>query len=196
MILQFCGLSGAGKTTLALKVKKKLLDYGAAVEIIDGDEYRKSLCSDLGFSKEDRLENIRRLGFVAGKLSDHEVISIISAINPYRQARCELKKTYKNVKTIFIDCPVPVLRGRDTKGMYKRSELADGDPDKIMNLTGINDKFEAPTKPDLYINTAITTVEECAEELFSFIVRNSPFLFSSARFRRSKNVSYDFSQNS
>jgi len=179
MIVQFCGLSGVGKTTLAIRVKKKLIHYGARVEIIDGDEYRKTLCNDLGFSKEDRLENIRRLGFVASKLSSHGIISVISAINPYQEARDELKRLYNNVKTIYLDCPVNILKQRDTKGLYKRAELPAEHVEKVSNLTGINDQFDIPNNPDLYINTALKSIEESAEELFCFITRDRAFHFTS-----------------
>ena len=119
MIIQLCGLSGAGKTTIATQVKSKAAAYGIAVEIIDGDAYRKALCKDLGFSKEDRCENIRRLGFVASKLSVHGVVCIISAINPYEAVRRELACTYKQVRTVFVDCDLETLVQRDTKGLER-----------------------------------------------------------------------------
>ena len=109
MIIQLCGLSGAGKSTLSGITKLKLQNYGIPAEIIDGDDYRKMLCKDLGFSKTDRCENIRRLGFVASKLSDHGIVAIISAINPYNEIRAELARSYKDVQTVFVDCPVSTL---------------------------------------------------------------------------------------
>jgi adenylylsulfate kinase len=170
MILQLCGLSGAGKSTLAGMVKMKLEAIGVPAEIIDGDEYRKMLCRDLGFSKADRFENIRRLGFVASKLSAHGIVSIISAINPYSEIRAELSRSYNNVQTVFIDCAVPTLIKRDTKGLYTKALLPNNHPDKIFNLTGINDPFEKPLSPDLHIHTGKKRKETCAEELFSFIM--------------------------
>lgn len=175
MIIQFCGLSGVGKTTLASMVKKKLIDYGARVEILDGDEYRKTLCKDLGFSKKDRIENIRRLGFVAGKLSEHGVIPIISAINPFEEARRELKREYKNVKTIYLDCPLEILIARDTKGLYKRANLPAGHPEKVCNLTGVDGRFDIPKKPDLYINTYAKDIKKSAEDIFHYIINNQSF---------------------
>src|SRR5947209_18592963 len=106
MILLLCGLSGAGKTTLAKNTKKRLEQSGIHAEIIDGDEYRKTLCKDLGFSRTDRTENIRRLGLVAHKLSTPGIVSIMSAINPSEDVRNELRTLYKNVKWVHIDCPV------------------------------------------------------------------------------------------
>src|SRR3954471_9164193 len=123
MIIQFCGLSGSGKTTLAEKVKHLLQEKNIRVEIIDGDEYRKVLCSDLGFSKQDRNTNIRRLAFVAGKLSAHNIVAIICAINPYEEIRKEIAATYKNVHTVFINCSMDELISRDTKGLYKKAHL-------------------------------------------------------------------------
>ena len=170
MIIQLCGLSGAGKSTLSGMVKKRLQDYGIPAEIIDGDDYRKMLCRDLGFSKADRCENLRRLGFVASKLSAHGIVAIISAINPYNEIRAELASSYKDVQTVFVDCPVPSLIQRDTKGLYAKALLPDDHRDKIFNLTGINDPFDIPTNPDLYINTFQKAKEACAGELFSFIM--------------------------
>jgi adenylylsulfate kinase len=169
MIIQLCGLSGAGKTTIATQVKSKAAAYGIAVEIIDGDAYRKALCKDLGFSKEDRCENIRRLGFVASKLSVHGVVCIISAINPYEAVRRELACTYKQVRTVFVDCDLETLVQRDTKGLYKRALLPDGHPDKLYNLTGINDPFEAPAAPDLHLYTHRQTIDACAGEILAMI---------------------------
>src|ERR1700741_5497836 len=172
MILLFCGLSGAGKSTLAEKVKNKLAAEDIFVEVMDADEYRQRLFKDLGYSMEDRFENIRRLGFIANKFSSHNIITIISAINPYDSIRKELVRTYKNVKVVHIDCGIDVLIDRDTKGLYRRALLPEGHPDKLSNLTGINDPFEAPVSPDLYINTDTMEIKECVNEIKSFIVRN------------------------
>ena len=172
MILLFCGLSGAGKSTLAEKVRHKLASEDIFIEIIDADEYRQRLFKDLGFKMEDRFENIRRLGFIANKFSSHNIITIISAINPYDSIRKELVRTYKNVKVVHIDCDIDVLISRDTKGLYKRALLPDGHPDKLSNLSGINDPFEAPASPDLYVNTDAMGIKDCVSEIKSFIVRN------------------------
>jgi adenylylsulfate kinase len=172
MILLFCGLSGAGKSTLAEKVRHKLASEDIFIEIIDADEYRQRLFRDLGFSMEDRFENIRRLGFIANKFSSHNIITIISAINPYDSIRKELARTYKNVKVVHIDCDIDVLISRDTKGLYKRALLPEGHPDKLSNLTGINDPFEAPAAPDLRVNTDKTSIKECVNEIRAFIIQN------------------------
>jgi adenylylsulfate kinase len=172
MILLFCGLSGAGKSTLAEKVKNKLAAENIILEIIDADVYRQKLFRDLGFSMEDRFENIRRLGFIANKFSQHNIITVISAINPYDSIRKELVRSYKNVKVVHIDCDIDELVKRDTKGLYKRALLPADHPDKLNNLTGINDPFEAPENPDLYVNTHKSTTKECTNEISAFIMRN------------------------
>ena len=167
MIIQFCGLSGVGESTLAACTKKYLLEKGIQVEMIDGDLYRSKLCKDLGFSKKDRQENIRRLGFIASRFSQQGIVSIVSAINPFEEIRMELTATYPNVKTIFLDCSLETLFERDTKGLYKRALLPEGDPNRLNNLTGVNDTFEIPENPDLYINTGTHTVAECTYEIYN-----------------------------
>lgn len=172
MVILLCGLSGAGKTTLAKSVRAKLDAAGIKTEIIDGDEYRQMLFRELGFTKQDRHENIRRLGFIASKFSAHGIITLVSAINPYVELRDELKNAYPNVKTVFVDCSVEKLIERDTKGLYKRALLPEGHPDKIYNLTGINDQFDIPESPDLYLNTGNLDIQECTSLLHEFILTN------------------------
>jgi len=172
MIIQLCGLSGSGKTTIARKTKELLTQSGITTELIDGDEYRKELCADLGFSRHDRNQNIRRLAFVADKLAQHDILSIICAINPYEDVRREVAIKYNDVKTVFINCDMPTLLLRDTKGLYKRAQLHDGDPDKINNLTGVNDPFETPPAPDLVIHTHLETETESAKKLRDFILQH------------------------
>jgi len=169
MIIQFCGMSGAGKTTLAEQARAVLELLNIPVEIIDADEYRKFLFKDLGFSKADRMENIRRLAFIADKFSSHNIVTIICAINPYEEVRQEIKKKYTRVKTVFITCSIPELIKRDPKGLYKKALLPDSHPDKIHNLTGINDPFEMPEKPDLVIDTSNDAISKSVESLVQFI---------------------------
>jgi adenylylsulfate kinase len=170
LFIQLTGLSGSGKSTIANGVKELLGKENFQVEVIDGDRYRKVICPDLGYSKKDRNENIRRLGFVANLLATHGVISILAAINPYDEIRRELKAYGPHVITVWIKCGMDTLIQRDTKHLYKKALLPDGHPEKISNLTGVNDPFEAPTKPDLIINTEVESKEESIGKLFEFIL--------------------------
>ena len=171
LAIQMTGMSGSGKSTLTKLVSKRLKKKGLLVEIIDGDEYRANLCSDLGFSKEDRNANIRRLGFVSKVLSRNNVITIIAAINPYDEIRKELIEKDKNLKTVYIKCKLETLIERDVKGLYKRALLPDGHPDKVYNFTGISDPFEEPVDADLVINTAEQTLDKSVKLLEQFILR-------------------------
>jgi adenylylsulfate kinase len=172
MIIQFCGLSGSGKTILAGKTKEYFNRKKIDIEIIDGDEYRNFLCSDLGFTKEDRNTNIRRLAFVAGRLCLYNIVPIICAINPYEEIRREVTSTYPNVKTIYIKCSLEELIRRDTKGMYVRALLPEGHLNRINNLSGVNDPFEVPPNPDLIIETDRETVFESSQKLIKYIELN------------------------
>jgi len=169
LFIQMTGMSGAGKSTLSNLVEPILKKAGYKVEIIDGDEYRSGLCSDLGFSKQDRNINIRRLGFVGKVLARNGVIAIMAAINPYDEIRKELLSMGSFVKTVYVKCDLETLKKRDPKGLYKRALLDDEHPDKIKNFTGISDPFDEPSDPDLIIETNRDTLESSVNKLFAFI---------------------------
>jgi adenylylsulfate kinase len=169
LFIQLTGLSGSGKTTIAEGVKKLFSAQEKKIEIIDADIFRPILCKDLGFSKADRQENIRRLGFVANLLATNGVITILAAINPYEEIRKELKTYGTHVKTVWINCELETLFKRDTKQLYKRTLLADDDKNKVKNLTGVNDPYEAPLNADLVIDTDKETKEVSISKLFNFI---------------------------
>jgi adenylyl-sulfate kinase len=166
IFIQMTGLSGAGKSTLAFDVGNKLRKKGHKVEIIDGDEYREGLCKDLGFSKEDRNTNIRRLGFVGKVLSRNNVITIMSAINPYDDIRQELKNNY-GATTVYVKCSLDKCVERDVKGLYKKALSGE-----IKQFTGISDPFEEPSSPDLIINTDSENLEQSSKKLEDFILKS------------------------
>jgi adenylylsulfate kinase len=172
LFIQLTGLSGSGKSTIANGVKKLLQSNGYRVEVIDGDVYRKKICPDLGFSRTDRHKNIRRLGFISNKFAEHGIISILAAINPYEEIRKELLLYGRHVKTVWINCDMDTLVKRDNKQLYKRAMLPDDHPDKIKNLTGVNDPYELPENPDLVIDTAAEDEDRSIEILFNYIVKN------------------------
>lgn len=167
-IIQFTGLSGAGKTTLSAA----LLDWGQqhniSIKLIDGDVYRQTLCKDLGFSKADRIENVARLGaYAASIVADYDFV-IIAAINPYEESRNNLKARY-DAALIWLKCDIDTLISRDPKGLYKKALLPDGHPDKIHNLTGLNDTFDIPASPDLIIDTGLTDSAQALAAAVQFL---------------------------
>jgi len=157
----FTGLSGAGKTTVALEVEKRLTEQGYYIQRLDGDIVREKLTGDLGFSKEDRNKNIERNTFVAKILTDNDVITLCSFISPYESARNYAKKEIMQVGEfieVFVDPPLEVCEKRDVKGLYKKAREG-----KIENFTGISDPYEKPKKPDIILKTDQETVEESAQ---------------------------------
>lgn len=173
IILQMTGLSGAGKTTLAEGLQQQLVRLNIAAEVIDADHYRKTVNKDLGYSIADRKENIRRLGTIADDLCKKNIVAIIAAINPYEDVRQELKEKY-NAKLVWINCSIPVLVERDTKGLYRRALLPDNDPQKITNLTGINDPYEIPVAAELMLDTGNTSIDSCMQQLLQFSISLLP----------------------
>jgi adenylyl-sulfate kinase len=151
----FTGLSGAGKSTLARALAAYLADIGLPYELLDGDEIRNELCRDLGFSKEDRDENVRRLAFVAKLLNRHGVISIVAAISPYCDARRKARDVCGSFIEVFVDCPLNTLIQRDTKGLYHRALAGE-----LEHFTGVSDPYEAPQAPDIHIPSGSQTQEE------------------------------------
>lgn len=170
LLIQLTGLSGAGKSSIAQLTRQLLQEAGLPVVIVDGDECRKTICKDLGFSKEDRNENIRRLGMLADKFVKAGNITLIAAINPYEAIRKELIQQY-GALTVWVHCSREELIARDTKGLYKRALLPDDHPDKVKNLTGINDIFDEPELPALVIHTHTETATASAQQLFQFIIQ-------------------------
>jgi adenylyl-sulfate kinase len=154
--LWLTGLSGAGKTTLARTLEPALAGCGRRVEVLDGDELRRHLSPELGYSKADRDLNIRRIGFIAHLLSRNGVIAIVAAISPYREARDSVRLQHEvPFIEVFVECPLEVLVQRDTKALYERARSG-----LVTNLTGVSDPYEPPVKPELTVHTARESVEE------------------------------------
>ena len=170
ILVQLTGLSGAGKSTIADMVAKKLSMLNIPVEVIDGDIYRNSVINrGLGFSIDDRKTNLKRLFHIGTILLKHDIIVIIAAINPFEELRKQFATTSNRIKTVWIDCDMVTLIKRDTKGLYKRAILQDGSTEKISDFTGISSPYENPVHPDLIINTSQQTVAESVESLYLFI---------------------------
>lgn len=159
------GLSGSGKSTIANLVAKRLRAAGAKVEVLDGDVVRTNLSKGLGFSKEDRDTNIRRIGFVCGLLSRNGVIAIAAAISPYKQIRDEVRATTTNFVEVFADCPLDTLIDRDVKGLYKKALAGE-----IKNFTGVSDPYEAPENPEVRIDSGSQTPDESAAAVWDHLV--------------------------
>jgi sulfate adenylyltransferase len=159
------GLSGAGKTTVAHRLEQILRARGCKVEVLDGDVVRTHLSKGLGFSKEDRDTNIRRVGYVAGLVAQHGGTTLCSVISPYRAIRDEARKMSKgNFVEVFCDTPLEVCEKRDVKGMYAkaRAALAEGKP---MGFTGIDDPYEPPLNPEVTIDTSKEDVQQCVDKI-------------------------------
>lgn len=159
-VVWMTGLSGAGKTTIALILVDELLKRGMKVERLDGDVVRQSLTRDLGFSAEDRKKNIERVTFVAQLLSRNGVGVVCSFISPYQAVRDNARANTTNFLEVFVDAPLDVVIERDVKGMYKKAIAGE-----IPNFTGISDPFEAPENPDIHLRTDQATPEECAQAI-------------------------------
>jgi adenylyl-sulfate kinase len=155
------GLSGAGKSTLADRLVARLRRQGAKVELLDGDIVRTNLSQGLGFSREDRDTNIRRIGFVAHLLSRNGVIVIVAAISPYRAIREEVKRQIGCFVEVHVDCPIDVLTSRDTKGLYRRALAGE-----IGNFTGISDPYEPPLDPSVVIRSDRESIEESLDKIW------------------------------
>ena len=164
--LWFTGMSGAGKSTISRLLELKLRQFGARVEVLDGDVVRTHLSKGLGFSKEDRDENIRRIGFVCELLSRNGVIAVAAAISPYRDVRDEVRARIPNFVEVFVECPVEVLAERDVKGLYRRALAGE-----IPQFTGISDPYEPPLTPEVTVNSSQETPEQSVEKIWATLER-------------------------
>src|SRR5437588_1430236 len=163
--LWFTGLSGAGKSTLAKRVEQRLKEIGRDVEVLDGDIVRTHLSKGLGFSREDRDTNIKRIAFVCNLLTRNGVICISAAIAPYCEAREWARREIGNFVEIYVKCPIDVCRQRDVKGLYKLVDAG-----KIKNFTGVDDPYEEPEHPELLVETDKETIEESVNRIFARLI--------------------------
>lgn len=161
-ILWFTGLSGSGKTTISQAIEPLLKARGCKVEILDGDIVRTHLSKGLGFSKEDRDINIRRIGFVAHLLSRNGVVAIVAAISPYREIREEIRQMEPNFVEVYVEAPLEVCEVRDIKGLYAKARAGE-----IKGFTGIDDPYEPPLNPEILCNTSKETIEESATHVIT-----------------------------
>lgn len=162
VVVWFTGFSGAGKSTIAEALTEKLRFEGYQLEVLDGDEIRENLTKDLGFSKEDRDTNIRRIGFVAKLLARNGVIVLVPVISPYRAIREEMRANIDDFLEVFVNAPISVCEERDVKGLYKQVRAG-----KIKQFTGIDDPYEPPTNPEVECRTDLEDVSESVAKILT-----------------------------
>jgi len=162
------GLSACGKSTIAVAIEKRLLETGVASYVLDGDNIRHGMNKNLGFSAEDRAENIRRIGEVAKLFADAGVVVIASFISPYRVDRDNVRKLHEDAKLEFIEChvntPLEVCEERDPKGLYKKARRQE-----IRNFTGIESPYEAPEHPEIRLDTTSLSAEQSVDRLLAYL---------------------------
>jgi adenylyl-sulfate kinase len=156
-VVWLTGLSAAGKSTLASGLAEALRARSLAVEVLDGDVLRGTLCRGLGYSREDRDENIRRIGILAETLARHGVTVVAATISPYRAGRDAVRKSVRHFVEVHVRCPLEILEARDPKGIYARARRGE-----LVNVTGVDDPYEAPLSPELVVDTS---QEERAESV-------------------------------
>ncbi|MDF9842154.1 MULTISPECIES: adenylyl-sulfate kinase [unclassified Paenibacillus] len=168
MTIWLTGLSGAGKSTIASMLTDRLTKLGIAAEWLDGDELRRTLGKGLGFSREDRFENIRRAVYLAEILNRHGVVTVVSLISPYAEMRDYARRTLPRFAEVYVDCPLDVCEARDVKGMYAKVRRGE-----IPSFTGISDPYEIPTGPEMTLNTAGQTPEESVNTLLAWLTEHA-----------------------
>jgi adenylylsulfate kinase len=160
------GLSGSGKSTIAVDLEKRLCERGVRAYILDGDNVRHGLNKNLGFSPEDRTENIRRIGEVAKLFTDAGTVTLTAFISPYRADRDQVRALMADgdFVEVYVDCPVDVCEQRDVKGLYKKARAGE-----IKEFTGISAPYEAPAKPELVVKTSQQSVEQSAQQILRYL---------------------------
>ncbi len=166
VILWFTGLSGAGKSTLAHAVEEKLHQLGCRTFVLDGDNVRHGLCGDLGFSAQDREENIRRVGEMAKLFIEAGEIVLTAFISPFRSDRVKVRGLvpHGDFLEVYCHCPLDICEQRDVKGLYRRARAGE-----IKDFTGISSPYETPENPELVVNTSRYNLEECVDQVLSLL---------------------------
>lgn len=164
--LWLTGLSGSGKTTIAKEIARQLKLRDCSVEVLDGDIVRTHLSKGLGFSKEDRDTNVRRIGFVADLLSRNGIVAITAVISPYRAVRNEIRMMTKNFIEVYVNAPLEVCEDRDVKGLYAMARAGE-----IRGFTGIDDPYEEPIDPEIVCNTAQESLQESVAKVIAELER-------------------------
>ena len=170
VVLWFTGLSASGKTTVAMEVEKRLFEEGYFSFVLDGDNVRHGLNADLGFSPEDRQENIRRIGEVAKLFAEAGAIVLTAFISPYREDRDRIRRSMtqpEDFVEVYVSCPLEVCEARDPKGLYARARAGE-----ITDFTGIGAPYEAPGSPELVVETNVFDVEECVGKVLGHLREN------------------------
>lgn len=164
LVVWFTGLSSAGKSTIASAVRNELAATGERVQLLDGDEIRTNLCRGLGFSREDRDENVRRIGYVAALLARHGVTVLVAAIAPYRTVREEVRRLCGHYIEVYVNASLSVCESRDVKGLYRKARSGE-----VANFTGISDPYEVPLNPDVECRTGVEDLDTCVRKVLAAI---------------------------
>ena len=167
LILWFTGLPSSGKSTLANEIEKELIQRNHRTYILDGDNVRMGLCKDLGFSAEDREENIRRIGEVSKLFMDAGVLVLSAFVSPYRADRDAIRELVEEGEfvEVFVDCSVEQCEQRDVKGLYKKAREG-----VIKGFTGIDDPYEEPSSPEIVVDTEKHSIEECKQQILDYLI--------------------------
>ncbi len=168
LVIWLTGLSGAGKSTLAAALATRLRESTDRVEVLDGDTVREHLSKGLGFSREDRDINIRRIAFVARLLARNGVIVLVAAISPYRGTRDAARAEIERFLEVYVDCPLDELLRRDTKGLYALALRGE-----VPQFTGVSDPYEAPLAPEVHVRTDRESLDDCVDKILLALDRSN-----------------------
>jgi adenylylsulfate kinase len=183
--LWFTGLSGAGKSTLAHAVERRLHEMRCQTFVLDGDNVRHGLCKDLGFSRQDRAENIRRIGEVIKLFLEAGTISLAAFISPFREDRDRVRALLEPGQfiEIYCSCPLDICEKRDTKGLYRRARQGE-----ILEFTGISSPYEMPQNPELLLNTGTQSLDNCVRQVIEFLAQRGIVIGESSSVRKRKEL--------